>query len=189
MGSIVVGLIFILFDFNLTMNDSMILGLLPQFVGYILLHKGVCELEQDNGLPPVFETLKSIIRFMIVFTLVTYLSDMFGIAAKMDLSSHAVGIAVLFVISMITIALQAKVIFGVIDVIKAIELNTDKDLNSAKLYGSYKSLFTVVLLFNILIYVPYIMVICLALSFVIVVLSVLVVYQFFIARSWYKMPQ
>lgn len=69
MKKIFAGLIFILFNVHVTLGGYMI-GLLPDFVGYLLVAAGLKEVWQEEG---VFENLVPLALELAVFTGVVYL--------------------------------------------------------------------------------------------------------------------
>ena len=48
MKSLFIGLIFIFIDFNLTLNETMVINLIPDFVGFILMYQGLTQLTNES---------------------------------------------------------------------------------------------------------------------------------------------
>ena len=76
MKKIFAGLIFILFNVHVTLGGYMI-GLLPDFVGYLLVAAGLKEVWQEEG---VFENLVPLALELAVFTGVIYLIRLLPLA-------------------------------------------------------------------------------------------------------------
>ncbi len=75
MNTIFVGMIFTLFDFNIKLGGSS-LGLLPDFVGYILIFRGLDELVEQSA---QFAKAKPWALGLAVYTGVMYGAALFGI--------------------------------------------------------------------------------------------------------------
>ena len=77
MRNIFIGFILIFLDFNLTINNSQI-GLIPDFIGYIIMINGLTEMADDSRL---FLKSKPYAAGMAVYTGILYFADMFGISS------------------------------------------------------------------------------------------------------------
>lgn len=75
MKKIFIGLIFVLFDFTLTLNGFGV-GLLPDFVGYILLVLGFRELA---ALSVKFQRAKPFAILMVVYSVIDYVMKLLGL--------------------------------------------------------------------------------------------------------------
>lgn len=81
MQNIFIGVIFILFHFQLTLTVggmSFVIGLIPNFVGFIFIYKGAKEL---SGNWSRFAGLSTFALIGIVYSSITYALDLFGIGA------------------------------------------------------------------------------------------------------------
>ena len=74
MHRILIGLLFIFLNTKLHVGESVI-GLFPDFVGYVLLTRGVSELEEDGA---HFGNIRAIAVVMAVYTSALYLVDLLG---------------------------------------------------------------------------------------------------------------
>lgn len=83
MGKIFAGFIFVLFNFNINLNNSTI-GLIPNFVGYFLILNGIKDLE-DNA--RYFGAACPTAIFFTAYSILTYLLDITGILAGSMASS------------------------------------------------------------------------------------------------------
>ena len=52
MTKIFVGFLFVFLNFNFTLNDTYVINLLPDFVGFILLYMGTRELLEESPATP-----------------------------------------------------------------------------------------------------------------------------------------
>lgn len=80
MRNIFIGFIFVFVNLNLTLNEH-VLGLLPCFVGYFFINKGLHEFSETVS---HFDKLHSIVSVMFVYTIITYVMDLFGFGAAND---------------------------------------------------------------------------------------------------------
>jgi len=78
MGNIFIGLLLICLDFDLTLENIKV-GLLPNFLGYIVMIKGLKIMAQES---PVFIKAKPFAAGMAVYTGILYIMDLLGISAS-----------------------------------------------------------------------------------------------------------
>lgn len=102
MGQIWIGLILTTINFNLTAGDCVI-GLLPDFVGYWFICKGLMELEEKSEW---FKRMKPFATLMIGVSAVVYVLNVFGFYANMGLIAT--------VIDVVTIAIVIYVTYGIV---------------------------------------------------------------------------
>lgn len=96
MKKIFIGLIFIFFNFNITL-DSTILPLLPDFVGYLLISLGAKELIEASV---KFDNVSAFAKLLTVIFAVFFVMDVFGIStamAQMTLVNWTVGLVIMIV--------------------------------------------------------------------------------------------
>lgn len=93
MQTIFYGFLFVFLDFNLNLN-GVVLGLLPDFVGFLLIARGLREIEALNSR---FVRVRPWVIGMVVYTLILYMLDLMAGSVKMDLLSLLLGIAGLVV--------------------------------------------------------------------------------------------
>lgn len=108
MKKIFAGLIFILFNVNVTLGGYMI-GLLPAFLGYLLVAAGLKEVWQEEG---IFENLVPLALEIAVFTGVIYLIQLLPMTRRAGL------LAVLNVLAALCFFAMA---YKITDGIKALE--------------------------------------------------------------------
>lgn len=80
MTNIFVGLIFLFLDLNIHFG-TITIGLLPAFVGYYLLARGLQTLPED----PDFSKARTLSLVMAVYTLVLYILNLLGISSQLGL--------------------------------------------------------------------------------------------------------
>lgn len=128
MRNIFVGLLLISLDFNLTF-DQLIIGLIPDFVGYFILHKGLLELtalEESIQL----ERCKPIATKMIYFTAILYGLDFFGITPSLGVVERVLGLISLFV--------YLWILYQIIQGILVIQEKYRTDMNGERLLTLWK---------------------------------------------------
>ena len=89
MQKIFTGLLLVSFDFNLTLG-SCVIGLIPDFLGYIFIRKGVQELREESL---CFARLDPWTLGMAVYSGILYLLDLFGIGLRPGFFSYLMGAA------------------------------------------------------------------------------------------------
>lgn len=107
MKKIFIGLIFIFFNFNITL-DSSILPLLPDFVGYLLISEGAKEWIDASV---KFDNVSAFSRLLSVIFVVFFFMDVFGIStamAQMTLFNWTLGLVItiieLYLLYLLTLA-------------------------------------------------------------------------------------
>ncbi len=127
MNSIFFGMIFVFFDFHLDL-DAMRIGLIPDFIGYYFMYKGLREI---GGLSPRFAKTEPFVVGMLVFSAVSYLLDLVGMAS-------AFGGVAGTILSLAALALSLYISYSIIMGIKDIEADRGVNLDSARLYSVWK---------------------------------------------------
>ena len=89
MQKIFTGLLLVSFDFNLTLG-SCVIGLIPDFLGYIFIRKGVRELREES---PCFARLDPWTLGMAVYSGILSLLDLFGIGLRLGIFFYLMGAA------------------------------------------------------------------------------------------------
>lgn len=144
MGQIWIGLIFTTINFNLTTGDCVI-GLLPDFVGYWFICKGLMELEEKSDW---FKKVKPFAMLMIGVSAVVYVLNVFGFYANMGMIATGIDV--------ITIGIVIYITYGVVMGVQSIEQKYKVSLvgdimkqawgfKSVLLIGSYIAVFIPVL--------------------------------------------
>lgn len=93
MGKIFGGFLLIFFEFNLTIGNCVI-GLLPDFVGYLCIVAGLCDVVSDGT---CFRKARSFAVVMSIYTAVAYVLNLVGISGEWWILSVATTLGSLFV--------------------------------------------------------------------------------------------
>lgn len=91
MDRLFLGLLFVFLNFNINIGNSTI-GLLPDFVGYILILKGLKEMQ---GASRYFEKAEPWAMVLAVYTGVLYGMDLFALSVRMRLLGWCLGLLAL----------------------------------------------------------------------------------------------
>lgn len=153
MSKIFIGFILIFLDFNLNLGNSQI-GLLPDFIGYIMMINGIDEMALES---PLFMKVKPYATFMAVYSGIIYLLDLLGIS---------LGVALAYLIGLMSTAISLYISYNIIIGVIDIEDRYSKSLNGSTL----KSTWTLFAIFSILtmvsLFFPVLAVISALISFV-----------------------
>ena len=154
MRNIFIGFLLIFLDFNLNLGSSTI-GLIPDFVGYIILVKGLDELAAEG---PSFTRIRPFAVGMGVYCGILYALDVFGLTASLGWIGVILGIAGLI--------LSLYISHTVIEGVRETETKHDADLGSGRL----KSTWTVMAVFQAACYaamlLPALAIICIIVSLI-----------------------
>jgi hypothetical protein len=80
MKNIMFGFLFVILNFNLTFNNDIILNVLPNFVGYWFLLKGLNELRPHSTL---FEKAMPYAKVLFFYYILDFVANITGIASKL----------------------------------------------------------------------------------------------------------
>lgn len=122
MSNIFFGFLLIFFDFNFTINEIFIIGLIPDFAGYILMVKGLDTLAHESF---HFERIRPFTVGMGIYSGIIYAFDLFGLSSQISFFGSVLGI----VSAVISIYITYVIILG----IREIEDNNTVDLKSKSL--------------------------------------------------------
>lgn len=121
MNSLFIGFLFIFLNFNINLGQATI-GLIPAFIGFIFLLKGINELSSES---PHFQKAKPLSIFMVLYSAFLYILDILAITNTQILLTIFLGI-----INMIT---SLYICYIIISGVKDIEETRNAFLNSNKL--------------------------------------------------------
>lgn len=135
---IVFGLLFVVLNFTIRLEDAFILNLIPNFLGYGLIYQGLLRFETH------FEnvhlnTIKRLTIVLFIFTLVLFFIDLFGISIFLNASHLWLGL----LLSLSNLVLHLIFLFHLTKTIISIN-KMESDLNK-KLY----TLFQVIVLVDV----------------------------------------
>jgi hypothetical protein len=171
MGSLFWGLFFILLDFNVTFNTC-VLGLLPDFVGFLLILRGLKELQQYSA---EFVKIQPVVILMAVSKFITYLLDLTGVTAQNQTVMAVVGLVFL----LFYLYIEYEIICGIRDMERVLEM----DCNARPLLSLWK----VIACFGILANLVYIFAPAVSILFliVLVIADLVFLYTFYQAKKLY----
>jgi len=157
MKNIFTGFILIFLDFNLNLGNSQI-GLIPDFVGYIVMISG---LEEMAGESTLFMKVKPYVTGMAIYTGVLYLLDLVGLSVSLGVLSYVLA----FTSTAVALYISYNIVMGVIDM----EGKYNTPLNG----DSLKSTWTLLAVFNVLTFVllliPPVAIICIIVFFIVAI--------------------
>ncbi len=136
MKNIFIGFLLIFLDFNLDIGSCRI-GLLPDFLGYIILIKGLTEMSEKSAF---FEKVIPWAKGLAIYTGALYLFDLFGMSVNMSLFTTVLGL--------LGTAASLYVSYHVVLGVKDMEETLNRSLNAANL----KTAWTVEAVCSILVY-------------------------------------
>lgn len=120
------GMILIFIDINFTVGTGVI-GLVPDFVGYIYIYKGLFELTEES---PHFQQVLPLSKVMVVVMAVIYAMDALSITTASQSLSILLG--------MITTAISLYTIYHIVRGVLDIETSKNIDLFGEKLFSTWK---------------------------------------------------
>ena len=141
MNSLFIGFLFIFLNFNIKMGEATI-GLIPSFVGFIFLLKGINEL---SGESPLFKKAKPLSIFMILYSAFLYILDILAITNTQILLT--------IFLAIINIVTSLYIYYIIVSGVKDIEESRNAFLNSSKLRARWNlmALFQLLSLLSMLI--------------------------------------
>lgn len=161
MKNLFIGFIFVFLNFNLSLGDSSI-GLLPSFVGYFFILKGLRELE---GRTPYFDKLHSATTAMLTYSAILYIFDLIGITAKLSIF-----VSIFAMISVLgSLYISRSIVVGV----KELETSMAYYMKGDFLFSKWKLMAFLNIVSILMLIVPIINLICIIASFVANVLFLL----------------
>lgn len=126
MGNLFLGFFFILLNFNITLNSNVI-GLLPDFIGFLLIASGLKELQNYST---NFVKIQPLVSVMALLKVVTYVMDLLGISAQIQMILIPVGIVFL----VIYLYIEYTIICGIQDMEQSLGI----DLEVKTLFSVWK---------------------------------------------------
>lgn len=125
MNKLMVGLLLVFLDFNLTINNAKI-GLLPDFIGYAVMLGGLSEL---SGESPYFEKIRPYTIGMIIYTGVLYGMDLIGFSASPGIYSY--------ILAILSTVVSLYISYGIVMGVKDLEIRLHTPLNGESLYSAW----------------------------------------------------
>jgi len=154
MKNIFIGFLLIFLDFSLNLGNSKI-GLIPDFIGYIVMINGLVEMAEESLL---FMKVKPYAAGMAVYTGILYLLDIIGFSASLGALSYILAITS----TIISLYISYSIVIGV----KEMEGKYNTLLNG----DSLKSTWTILAVFYVVTFVslliPTLAIVCIVVSFI-----------------------
>ncbi len=157
MKNIFIGFLLIFLDFNIDLDHTRI-GLIPDFIGYIVLAKGLLHMADES---PRFMKVKPFATFMAFYTGILYVLDLFGVTVNAGVFTYLLGI----VSMVISLYISYHIVMGVLDT----EEKHGVFLNGASLKSTWKLLTFFTILSNLLLLIPTLAILSIIASFVIAI--------------------
>ena len=126
MKKFAIGFLLILLDFNLNFNQFS-LNVLPDFVGYYLLLKGMAELEREN---PRFASPRPFAIGMVIYTAILWVGNLLGVS----------GGSLMTLLSLIALAAHFYIAWVLVLAVREVEQWREADLYGKVLYKRWKIL-------------------------------------------------
>ncbi len=162
MKNILIGFIFIFLDFNLNLGNSKI-GLIPDFIGYITMISGLDELAGESSL---FMKLKPYATGMAVYSFILYILDLIGMSVSLG--------SLTFILAIVSTAVSLYISYNIVMGVIEMEGKYNTSLNG----DSLKSTWTLLAVFNILIFMSLLIP---AVSIILILISIIIVICFLLA--------
>lgn len=159
MNRIFTGMLWIFLDFNWDLGDITI-GLIPDFIGYIIIVKGLVEMSKFSDR---FDKVKYGTVGMAIYTSFVYAMDLFGIWKVF------VGIMPL-VVGMVSSIVSFWISYNIVMGIREIEDDRCVDLNSEVLYRDWKQVLAFTVFSYAFIIIPILAVVSIIIVFIISIL-------------------
>ena len=167
MNRVFAGLLLVFINFNLDIGASRI-GLVPDFLGYIFMLHGTAELVQYSVR---FIKVKPYITAMIVYTLILYILDLFGLSRTDE--TGIIGILLGFASLCASLYISFNIVMG----IKDTEIMRAQNLNGDKLLSVWKLRAVMLIAVHFLIIIPPLAIICILTGFLVTVYFLVVFYR------------
>lgn len=147
-------MLFVFLDFNINVGSSTI-GLIPDFIGYIIMAKGLAELENESY---YFEKARGFTKGMAVYTAILYAMDLFGF-------SRGIGIGA-FLLGLVSVGISLYISNCIVKGVEELEGIHNTYLNADSLYSVWKAYAGFTIAAYVLILVPLLNVICILVSLI-----------------------
>lgn len=126
MGNIFIGMLLVFLDFSIDIGSSSI-SLIPTFLGYIFIVKGLSELKVFSSR---FSKVMPATKGMVVYSAIVYAMNLFGITPML-------GEFISFLLGLITTLVSLFISHGIVIGIKDIETTKSQNLNADQLYSTW----------------------------------------------------
>lgn len=145
MRNIFVGLLFVFLDFNLDLGGARV-GLIPDFIGYILIYQGLGEISLLSGW---FAKARPFALGMIIYTAVLYAGDLFG-TWGMQQNGSPLGV----ILGIISVAVSLYISYCIVMGVKDLEVTQERFLDGERLHSVWKVMAVLSVGIYVLMFVP-----------------------------------
>lgn len=165
------GLIFIFFNYSINISN-MNLGLIPDFIGYLLMLSGIKELISESE---YFSKVRPVLMGMTILSLIFYVFDLLG----MGVTTSAVLVILINIIAVVGSLYSSYMITcGVVDM----EKNQHLELAADKLMYKWKVKAMFLILGYLVIFIPIASLICMLVS---LIFSIIYLFDFNQSKNCY----
>ena len=119
-----IGLIFVLIDFDLVFNGVYAVGLVPDFIGYILLIRGFTKMLKESER---FRKMRPLATFMVLYSALHYVLNATGIVMTLG---GVLGVGLMIA----AVAVPLIILYNVIEGLHDIEIERHCDLKTKKMH-------------------------------------------------------
>lgn len=165
MGKILVGLCMVLLEFNINL-EAAVIGLIPDFIGYILLVMGLKEMVSESGF---FQKSIPLSEGMAVYSAVCYLLDLLGITGINDL--------LVIILGIINTACFFYILYLMIKGIEEMQTKSGKNLYTDSLNNIWLSLLVLNAGAYLFLFIPILSLICIISGSVATIILVWYIYK------------
>lgn len=156
MNNIFIGMLLVFLNFNLDIGPSRI-GLIPNFLGYVFMLKGITEL---STLSKRFLKVEPLTKAIAIYSGICYAMDTFGITSML-------GELLAFILGLLTTIFSLIISHGIVMGILDIELTKAQNLNANNLYSTWRLLAGFSLVTFLLYFIPLLAVISIIAGFIV----------------------
>lgn len=154
MSSIFTGFMFIFLDFSINLGNTRI-ELIPDFIGYLIMLGGLREMAGES---PAFTKVRPHAVFMVFYTGIVWLLEVFGITVSLGALSLLLGLVSIIV----SLYISYTIILGVRDM----EGHYNTHLNSDSLKAAWNLLAIFTVLTFLLLLIPALSILCIIVSLI-----------------------
>ena len=158
MSKIFAGMLFIFLNFDINLPTSTI-GLIPSFIGYFFMLKGLTEL---SGFSRRFTAIRPTVMIMLVYSVIIYVINLLG-APLVDNEPRTIVLGL--VSTILSLFISYNIVMGVND----IESTSGQDLASVPLYDAWKLLAVFSFIPYAVFFIPVLAVISIIIGFIVAI--------------------
>lgn len=157
MKKIFTGMLFVFLDFMLTLNTSRI-ELIPDFIGYILIVKGLMELSDESFW---FGKVRPYAIGMAIYSGILYVFDLFGMTNSTGVLS--------WVLELFSTGISLYISYGIVMGVQNIESMQNRNLRGDELMAKWKLYAILSAIIYLLVFIPVLNILAIIAGFVIAI--------------------